>query len=128
MSYTIKNLTDVEDSAKKFGFSELGEARFARGELDCDATGLAYHVLKPGRRQAFGHRHHDAEEVHVVLAGSGRVKLDDEVVEIERLDAIRVEPSVMRAFEAGSDGLELIVFGPHHESDHEMDAGFWPAD
>jgi mannose-6-phosphate isomerase-like protein (cupin superfamily) len=128
MSYTIKNLTDVEDSAKKFGFSDLGEARFPRGALDCEATGLAYHVLKPGKRQAFGHRHQSAEEVTVVLAGSGRVRLDDEVIEIDRLDAIRIEPSVTRAFEAGPDGLELIVFGPHHERDHEMDPGFWPVD
>ena len=47
-----------------------------------------------------------------MLAGSGRVKLDDE---IETLDAIRVAPRVTREFEAGSDGIELLAFGPRHE-------------
>jgi len=82
-------------------------------------------VLKPGKRQAFGHRHDKAEEVYVVLSGAGRVRLDDEIVEIRRLDAIRVAPSVMRAFEAGPDGLEWIVFGPRHDKDGETDSEFW---
>jgi mannose-6-phosphate isomerase-like protein (cupin superfamily) len=82
-------------------------------------------VLKPGKRQAFGHCHNEAEEVYVVLAGGGRVRLDDEIVEIKTLDAIRVEPSVKRAFEAGSDGLAWMAFGPHYEKDGEMDNEFW---
>ncbi|HVS28500.1 MAG TPA: cupin domain-containing protein [Solirubrobacteraceae bacterium] len=125
MSYTIKNLRDVDDSAVKFGFSETQEARFARTALDAEETGLAYHVLHPGKRQGFAHRHELAEEVYVVLAGSGRVKLDDEVVDIGRLDAIRVAPKVTRAFEAGPEGLELLVFGPYRAGDSEMVQGFW---
>ena len=79
MSYTMKNLTETADSAVKFGFSEMGEAHFAREELDAERTGISYQVLKPGKRQAFGHRHDKAEEVYVVLSGSGRVRLDDEI-------------------------------------------------
>ncbi len=123
--YEIKNLREVEDMAVKHGFSETQEARFPRSDLGAETTGLAYHVVRPGKRQAFAHRHDEAEEVNVVLSGSGRVKLDDEVVEIGPMDAIRIAPRVTRVFEAGPDGLELLVFGPHHAGDSEMVQGFW---
>ncbi len=125
MSYTIKNLHDVEDSAPKFGFSETQEARFPREDLGAETIGLAYHVVRPGKRQAFAHRHHDAEEVYVVLSGAGRLKLDDDVVEIRTMDAIRVAPQVARSFEAESDGLALLAFGPRHEGDGEIIQDFW---
>jgi mannose-6-phosphate isomerase-like protein (cupin superfamily) len=125
MTYTIKNLSETADSAVKFGLSDMGEAHFPREELGAESTGLSYQVLKPGKRQSFGHRHDKAEEVYVVLAGSGRVRLDDEIVDIARLDAIRVEPRVTRAFEAGPDGLEWVAFGPHHDGDGELDHEFW---
>jgi mannose-6-phosphate isomerase-like protein (cupin superfamily) len=123
--YSVKNLRDIEDMAVKHGFSEHQEARFAREDLGAEATGVAYHVVKPGKRQAFAHRHRQAEEVHVILSGSGRLKLDDEVIDVKALDAIRVAPGVVRSFEAGPDGLELIVFGPHHKGDAEMVQDFW---
>ncbi len=123
--YTLKQLTDVEDSAAKFGLGELGEARFATGDLEADATGVAFLRLNPGRRQAFAHKHDQAEEVYVVVDGSGRVKLDDEIREIERLDALRIAPAVVRMFEAGPGGLELIVFGPHHKGDGEILEDWW---
>ena len=125
-NYQIKNLREVEDMAVKHGFSETQEARFPRSDLGAETTGLAYHVVRPGKRQAFAHRHEEAEEVTVVLSGNGRVKLDDEVVEIGPLDAIRIAPQVTRAFEAGPEGLELLVFGPHHAGDSEMVQDFWP--
>jgi quercetin dioxygenase-like cupin family protein len=125
MSYTKMNLTDTADSAPKFGLEEMGEAHFPREELDAKTTGLSYQVLKPGKRQQFGHKHDKAEEVYVVLSGSGRVRLDDEIVELAALDAIRVEPSVMRAFEAGPDGMAWLAFGPHHDKDGQMDREFW---
>ena len=120
MSYTIKNLSEVEDSAPKFGFGERQEAHFAQGALDAEDTGLSFHRVKPGKRQGFGHVHENAEEVYVVIGGTGRINLDGEVVELQRLDAIRVAPAVARAFEAGPDGLELLAFGPHHEGDGEL--------
>lgn len=125
MSYTKKNLHDVTDAAVKGGFSDMGEAHFAGGELEAEDTGLAYHVLKPGSRQPFGHKHNKAEEVHVVVAGSGRVRLDDEIVELAPMDALRLSPEVTRSFEAGPDGMEFLVFGPHHEKDGEMLQDFW---
>jgi mannose-6-phosphate isomerase-like protein (cupin superfamily) len=126
MSYSIKNLRDVEDAAAKAGYGEMGEARFARGDLEAASTGLAYHILRPNKRQSFAHRHENAEEIAVVLSGSGRVKIDDDIVDIEPLDAIRLAPKATRMFEAGPEGLEILVFGPHHERDGELvTEGFW---
>ena len=124
-SYTIKNLRDVKDSAPDFGMAEVQEAHFAHGELDASDTGLSFHAVKPNQRQAFGHKHENAEEVYVVLGGSGRVKLDDEVREVQELDAIRVSPAVVRAFEAGADGLQVLAFGPRREGDGELLPGWW---
>jgi quercetin dioxygenase-like cupin family protein len=127
MDYTVKNLRQVEDSAPKHGFSEMGEARFANSALKAENTGLSYHVLRPNMRQPFAHSHDKAEEIYVVLAGSGQIKLDEDVIELETMDAIRLAPSVVRALEAGPDGLELLAFGTRHEADGEIVPidGFW---
>jgi mannose-6-phosphate isomerase-like protein (cupin superfamily) len=125
MSYSHKNLRDVEDVAAKHDHSETMEARFPRQDLDAETTGLSYHVLRAGKRQPFAHRHNEAEEIYVVLSGGGYMKLDDEVIELETMDAVRVAPEVTRAFEAGSDGLELLVFGPRYDGDAEIVPEFW---
>lgn len=125
MSYTIKNLGEVEDMAVKHGFDEFQEARFPWRDLDAEATGLAFFKVKPNQRQPFAHRHSDAEEIYVVLSGGGRIKLDDEVHEVSAMDAIRIAPAVTRSLEAGPDGLEVLAFGPHHEGDTEMIQDFW---
>jgi mannose-6-phosphate isomerase-like protein (cupin superfamily) len=126
MDYTIKNLREVEDQAPKFGVDEVQEARFPYRDLEARTIGIAFHRVKPGKRQAFAHRHEQAEEVYVVLSGSGRVKLGDEVKQIGRLDAIRVAPKLARAFEADDEGLELLAFGPRHQGDGEIiGEGFW---
>ena len=124
-AYTHRNLRDVTDSAPKAGFGEVQEARFASGELATERTGLSMHRVKPGKRQAFGHKHDEAEEVYVVLSGSGRVKLDDEIVELAERDALRVAPGVIRQFEAGDDGLEILAFGQRHEGDGDILPGWW---
>jgi mannose-6-phosphate isomerase-like protein (cupin superfamily) len=124
--YTMLNLRNAEDHAPKFGFAECQEARFPHRELGSKETGFAFHRVKPGKRQGFAHKHENAEEIYVILSGSGRVKLDDEVREVAPLDAIRVGPKVTRQFEADDDGLELLAFGPHHEGDGEIvTEGFW---
>jgi mannose-6-phosphate isomerase-like protein (cupin superfamily) len=124
--FTLKKLTEVENSAPKFGFAELQEARFATDDLDAEQTGVSHLRVKPGKRQGFAHTHEDAEEIYVVLSGSGRVKLDEEIVEIASRDAIRVGPGVTRQFEAGSDGIELLAFGPRRDDDRgEVLKGWW---
>ena len=124
-SYTLKKLTDVKDSAPEFGLGDVQEARFAGKDLEATDTGVAHQRIKPDQRVPFAHRHENAEEIYVVLSGSGRVKLDDEIVDLAALDALRVAPTVTRNFEAGPDGLELLVFGPHHKGDGEVIQGWW---
>jgi mannose-6-phosphate isomerase-like protein (cupin superfamily) len=125
MGYTIRNLRDVEDMAAKSGLGETGEARFPREELGLKRTGFSHQRLRANKRQAFGHRHKEAEEVYVVLNGSGRMKLDDEVVDVHQLDAIHVQPGTARGFEAGPDGLEFMAFGPRVAGDAEIIREFW---
>ena len=124
-AYTLKQLKEVEDSAPNFGLGEFQEARFAKDAVNAEHTGFTYLRVKPDTRSPFGHKHENAEEVYVVIGGSGRAKLDDELVELERLDALRVSPSVVRGFEAGPDGLELLAFGPRHDGDGEVLQDWW---
>lgn len=107
----------------KGGFSDSQEARFANDDLE--TLGVSYQVVKPGMHHAFGHRHKEAEEVYVVLSGTGKIHLDDDEVDVARLDAIRVAPNVIRGFEAGDDGLELLVFSQSTPGDAEIVADFF---
>ncbi|HEY7266802.1 MAG TPA: cupin domain-containing protein [Solirubrobacterales bacterium] len=120
MDYTIKNLKEVEDMAASQGLGDVQEARFAHGDLDSEQSGLSLQRVKPGNRHPIVHRHKEMEEIYVVVSGSGRIKLDDDIKEIAELDAIRVAPSVVRSFEAGDDGLEFLAFSPRAQGDAEI--------
>jgi len=128
MSYTIFNLREAKDMAAEHGFGETQEARFPWRDLDAESIGVALLHIKPGQRQPFAHRHDHAEEIYVVLSGSGRIKLDDEVHELKPMDAVRLAPHIGRSLEGGSDGIEVLAFGPHHEGDSEMIQDFWNSD
>lgn len=125
--YTIRNLKDVEDAAPKFGMSPALEARFAREELELESSGVSYQRLAPDERVPFGHRHEKQEELYVIVGGGGRIKLDDDVVELRQWDAVRIPPETMRCVEAGPDGIELIAFGAPNTggTDVEMTPGWW---
>jgi uncharacterized cupin superfamily protein len=124
VDYTIKNLREVEDVAAAQGFGEMMEARFAHQDLGAEQTGVSLQRVKPGKRHAFAHRHKEMEEIYVVLSGSGRIKLDDEIEQIGPLDAIRIGPSVTRAVEAGDEGIEILAFSPRARGDAEIVEGF----
>jgi mannose-6-phosphate isomerase-like protein (cupin superfamily) len=127
-NYAIKNIKELDDSAVQFGLSPQVEARFGRKALGGEKGGFSYQKLEAGYRQRFGHRHEKQEEVYVIISGGGRAKVGDEIVELKRLDALRVSPQVWRAFEAGDDGLELLAFGAGETGDAETSEEFWPQD
>jgi len=109
-SYSITNLREVENSAPESVGDGL-EARFGRKHLDSEHLGVSYFRYAPGYRSPVGHRHREQEEAYVVVSGSDRVRLDDEVRDIRQWDVVRVAPEVVRAFESGPDGLELLAVG-----------------
>ena len=123
--FTHINLADVDDAAIPNGFADHWEARVARTALDAKETGVSHFRIHAGHRSPFAHRHSEAEEIYVILGGSGRMRLGDEMRDVGRLDAIRVAPDVVRAFEAGADGLEILVFGRHHAADGELVKDGW---
>jgi mannose-6-phosphate isomerase-like protein (cupin superfamily) len=126
--YTHLNLKqDVEDMAPSFDQSPSMEARFARGPLELEQSGMTYFRLAPGFRVPFGHKHVDQEEVYVVVNGSARIKIDDEILDLSEWDAVRVPGDVVRNLEAGDEGAEVLAFGapPTERSDSEMIPGWW---
>jgi len=125
--YTLTQLRDLDDAAQAGGFGEVMEARFARDALGAETIGVSLQRLKPAARGAFGHRHHRDEEIYVVVSGSGRALVDDEIVELGPWSALRVAPDAVRAFEAGEHGLEFLAFGTHTEDDAAIVDADWPA-
>ena len=101
--------------------------RFARGALGSPELGVSRFSYEPGARMPWGHRHREQEEAYVVVAGSGRAKLDDDVIDIHPWDAIPVAPAVIRSFEAGPEGLEMICIGGRKPRgpDSERFPDFW---
>jgi mannose-6-phosphate isomerase-like protein (cupin superfamily) len=112
MRYSLTNLRDgPADIGANFGGSPELHFQHANQALRLEQSGLSFQRLPPGERFPFGHTHRTQEELYIVIRGSGRIKLDAEIIPIRELDAIRVPPGVWRGYEAGPDGLELLVFG-----------------
>ncbi len=125
--YTKANLrADVENQAPKFGMPAEMDARFARRAIEGETLGLSLLTLAPGFRMPFGHKHEGQEEVYVVVRGAGRIKVEDEIVELAEWDAIRLPKNTMRQVEAGPDGIEYLAFGAGTDpQDAEMVQDWW---
>jgi mannose-6-phosphate isomerase-like protein (cupin superfamily) len=124
--YTLVNLKEVEDQAPKFGLSPDLEARFARVPLDAELIGMTYQRLGPNYRIPFGHTHKTQEEVYVLLNGSARIKVGDEIRDLKPMDAVRIPKESMRGLEAGPEGAEFILVGaPGGPGDAETEQGWW---
>lgn len=123
--YTVVNLKEVDDMAVRFGMSPNLESRFARKPLELENSGVTYFRLAPGFRMPFGHTHEQQEELYLIVTGSVRMKLDEEIVELGAWDAIRVSPEVARASEAGPNGAEIVAFGAPPAKDSEILQDFW---
>ena len=107
--YAIVNLLEIDDSVA--GRVEGLEGRFGRKQLGSRDLGVSHWRYAPNTRNPSGHSHREQEEAYVVVSGSGRIRLGDEIREVRQWDVIRVAPEVVRGFESGPDGLELIAIG-----------------
>lgn len=127
--YTKANLRNVENQAPNFGMPAEMEARFARTALGGETFGLSLFTLAPGFRVPFGHKHATQEEVYVVVRGSARIKVEDQIVELGEWDAIRIDKDTMRAVEGGPEGVDYLAFGAGEDSSEaEMTQDWWSDD
>lgn len=123
--FTHKNLKEIDSSAG--AMAPEFEIRFARKHLDSEHLGVSLMTYAPGCRPPIGHSHVSQEEAYVVIAGSGRAKLDDEIVELRQWDVLRVAPTVTRAFEAGAEGMQIVAVGSDRppEGDGKIVRDWW---
>jgi mannose-6-phosphate isomerase-like protein (cupin superfamily) len=124
--FSVKNLMEIENSAPE-ELADRVTVRFSRKYLDSEHLGVSHFRYGPNFRSELGHHHREQEEAYVVVAGSGRAKLGDEVIELKLWDVVRVAPSTVRAFEGGPEGIELIAIGSDRPEggDGVRDSDFW---
>ena len=126
--YTKLNLKeDVEDQAPRFGLEGKIEARMARVALELENAGVSYQRLAPNYRLPFAHKHKNQEEIYVLVSGSARAKLEEDIVDLKPWDALRVHKDTVRSFEAGPEGAEMIAIGAPNTGpgDADMIQGWW---
>jgi len=126
-NYTKLNLReDVEDQAPKFGMDDL-EFHTARVPLELENSGVSFLRIAPNYRMPFGHTHDEQEEVYVLVSGGARLKLDDEILELEPWDAVRIHKDTMRNLEGGPEGAEILLFGAPNagSGDAQMTQDWW---
>jgi mannose-6-phosphate isomerase-like protein (cupin superfamily) len=127
-SYTKLNLRkEVDDQAPKFDMSPDMEFRPARAPLELENSGISFFRLEPNFRVPFGHTHNVQEEVYIVIDGSARLKLDDEILELKPWDAVRISKETMRNLEGGPEGAGIMLFGAPNagSGDAQMSPGWW---
>ncbi len=123
--YTKVNIKEeLDNSAEQYGLEGF-EARFARKAMGLEQFGFSYQKFGPSWRQPFGHVHREQEGLYLVINGSGRAKVDDDIVELRQWDALRVPAGATRQFESGPDGLEYDAIGGNPAGDAEMINGWW---
>jgi mannose-6-phosphate isomerase-like protein (cupin superfamily) len=112
MPFSLKNIkADLDDYGPNFGGSPGLEFRMATKALELENSGLTYQRVPPNVRFPYGHTHKTQEEIYLVVSGGGRMKIDEEIIDVKRWDAVRIPPGTWRGYEAGPDGLELLVIG-----------------
>jgi quercetin dioxygenase-like cupin family protein len=120
--FTLRNLKeDLEDLGSNFDGAPDLEFRLASKALELEQCGLGYQRIPPGYRFPYGHTHKEQEEIYVVVRGSGRMKLDDEIVELKEWDVVRVPPGTWRGYEGGPEGLQILVFGAPNLGENPRD-------
>jgi mannose-6-phosphate isomerase-like protein (cupin superfamily) len=126
--YTVQNLNEVQNQGENFGINpdEL-QLRMAKDPLECQNAGISLLRLGPSFRVPFGHKHKTQEEIYVLVKGSARMKIEDDVVDVQPMTAVRVDPGTMRGYEAGPDGADFVVIGAPKTGpgDGDIVQGWW---
>jgi mannose-6-phosphate isomerase-like protein (cupin superfamily) len=126
--YTVQNLKEVENQGVHFGLDPNDmELRMAKDPLECANAGISYLKLGPGYRAPFGHTHKTQEEIYILISGSARVKLNDDVIDMKPFTAVRIAQETMRSYEGGPDGAEIIAIGAPRTGPGDGDTvpGWW---
>jgi mannose-6-phosphate isomerase-like protein (cupin superfamily) len=125
--YKVVKVSDVPDQGPNLGVAPNVEIRFLRNDLGCEHCGVSYIRVAPNHRQQSGHRHRVQEEIYVLVSGSARAKVGDEIVELGPWTAVRVPKDTTRAFEAGPEGAEFVAIGAPNTGPGDAidDAEFW---
>jgi mannose-6-phosphate isomerase-like protein (cupin superfamily) len=122
MPFTLTNIkADLEDLGSRFDGDPDLEFRAATKALELEQASLSYQRVPSGYRFPYGHTHKTQEEVYVVVRGSGRMKVDDEIIDLREWDAVRVPPGTWRGYEAGPEGLEILVVGAPNLGENPRD-------
>jgi mannose-6-phosphate isomerase-like protein (cupin superfamily) len=127
-AYKVVNLLELDDVV---GDRAPGlEGRFGRKHMESRDLGVSHWRYAPNTRSPVSHHHGEQEEAYVVVTGSGRVRLNDEVIDLKPWDVLRVAPETVRAFEGGPEGLEMIAIGGPRpeEGDGNTVQAPWPGE
>ncbi|MBA2644579.1 MAG: cupin domain-containing protein [Solirubrobacterales bacterium] len=99
--------------------NQMGVANTDIGrQLESDRLGARYWRLAPGQAST-RHRHRRQTELYVVLEGTGRVRVDEDVLTLAPLSALLVQPDTVRQVfnDTGADALWLVVGTPVEAAD-----------
>jgi mannose-6-phosphate isomerase-like protein (cupin superfamily) len=127
-TYTVQDLNEVQNQGENFGLNpDEYQVRMAKDPLECQHAGISLVRLGPGYRVPFGHSHKTQEEIYVLVKGGARIKIEDDIVDMKPMTAVRVDPGAMRGFEAGSEGADLIAIGAPKTGpgDGDVVPGWW---
>ncbi len=110
MSHRVLRTDDAfwrPSNAMKVANTNLGE------QLGATRLGARYWRLEPGQAST-KHRHRVTEELYVLLEGTGRMRIDGDVLTLARLDTVLVPPGTVRQVfnDTDADQLWLVMGAP----------------
>jgi mannose-6-phosphate isomerase-like protein (cupin superfamily) len=127
--WTIKSLDEIPDVLGDYP----GEMRMsAASDLGTEQVGFTWRLLpaQTGGKGSYGHRHRTQEEIYFVASGTLQFKLEDEVIDVEEGNLVRVAPHVVRSVwnEGPADAVVIIVSTRSDDplGDVESVPDFWP--
>ena len=126
--YQMVRLEDVDDWLGDYP----GEMRGITYAIGAEQVAITYRRMPQhtGSKGSYGHRHRTQEEIYFVVSGRLQFKLDDEIVEVGRHEAVRIPPGTLRGvWNDEAEDAELVIVSPRIDDpmgDVETVDGFWP--